>query len=204
MMHFGLGADLASKPDPHLVVVRTYCVASKNGGFCEDWRSAGCHHPSFRIFPERVTYSFVAAQLRPASNFDLRIDILNILFLYENMKSNLTDAELLVLGLVAEMPRHGYQLEQVIEQRGMREWTRIGFSSIYFVLGKLEMMGLFAAKKTGRGQSKENFHDDGCWAFGPEGAIPLSTQRNSSDFFQRSIGDGSLASVGAERSTGGT
>ena len=28
----------------------------------------------------------------------------------------LTDAELLVLGLVAEMPRHGYQLEQVIEQ----------------------------------------------------------------------------------------
>jgi DNA-binding PadR family transcriptional regulator len=63
------------------------------------------------------------------------------------MKNNLTDAELLVLGLVAEMPRHGYQLEQVIEQRGMREWTRIGFSSIYFVLGRLEMMGLVAAKK---------------------------------------------------------
>ena len=55
---------------------------------------------------------------------------------------NLTDAELLVLGLVAEMPRHGYQLEQVIEERGMREWTRIGFSSIYFVLGKLRKMGL--------------------------------------------------------------
>ena len=48
---------------------------------------------------------------------------------------DLTDSELLVLGLVAEMPRHGYELEQVIEQRGMREWTQIGFSSIYFVLG---------------------------------------------------------------------
>jgi DNA-binding PadR family transcriptional regulator len=57
----------------------------------------------------------------------------------------LTDAELLVLGLVAEMPRHGYELEQVIEQRGMREWTQIGFSSIYFVLGKLERSGLVAA-----------------------------------------------------------
>ncbi len=59
----------------------------------------------------------------------------------------LTDAELLVLGLVAEMPRHGYQLEQVIEQRIMREWTQIGFSSIYFVLGKLEMLKLVSAKR---------------------------------------------------------
>ncbi|HEY7754762.1 MAG TPA: PadR family transcriptional regulator [Actinomycetota bacterium] len=59
----------------------------------------------------------------------------------------LTDAELLVLGLVAEMPRHGYQLEQVILERSMREWTQIGFSSIYFVLGKLEAMGLVSARR---------------------------------------------------------
>jgi hypothetical protein len=42
-----------------------------------------------------------------------------------------------VLGLLAEMPRHGYQLEQVIDDRGMREWTEIGFSSIYFVLNNV-------------------------------------------------------------------
>lgn len=59
----------------------------------------------------------------------------------------LTGAELLLLGLVAEMPRHGYQIDQVIGQRGMREWTRIGFSSIYFVLGKLQRLGLVTAKK---------------------------------------------------------
>ncbi len=59
----------------------------------------------------------------------------------------LTDAERLLLGLVAEMPRHGYELDQVIEQRGMRQWTQIGFSSIYFVLGKLQALGLVAAKK---------------------------------------------------------
>lgn len=58
----------------------------------------------------------------------------------------LTDAELLLLGLVSEMPRHGYELEQAIEQRGMREWTQIGFSSIYFVLGKLEAAGLAVAE----------------------------------------------------------
>ncbi len=70
---------------------------------------------------------------------------------------DLTDAELLVLGLIAEMPRHGYQLEQVIEQRGMREWTQIGFSSIYFVLGKLEKMGLIAAKKPVEAKAKKSY-----------------------------------------------
>lgn len=57
-----------------------------------------------------------------------------------------TDSELLLLGLVAEMPRHGYELDQVIERRSMREWTQIGFSSIYFVLGKLQKLGLVRAK----------------------------------------------------------
>ena len=60
---------------------------------------------------------------------------------------DLTDAELLLMGLVAEMPRHGYELDQVIKQRGMREWTQIGFSSIYFVLGKLQKLGLITARK---------------------------------------------------------
>jgi DNA-binding PadR family transcriptional regulator len=62
----------------------------------------------------------------------------------------LTDAELLLLGLVAEMPRHGYQIDQVIEQRGMREWTQIGFSSIYFVLGRLQKLGFVTAEKPPR------------------------------------------------------
>ena len=70
---------------------------------------------------------------------------------------NLTDAELLVLGLVAEMPRHGYELEQVIEERGMREWTQIGFSSIYFVLGKLEKAGLVASGVPASKKAKKVF-----------------------------------------------
>jgi DNA-binding PadR family transcriptional regulator len=43
------------------------------------------------------------------------------------------------------MPRHGYELEQTIAQRSMREWTQIGFSSIYFVLGELQRMKLVSA-----------------------------------------------------------
>ncbi len=69
----------------------------------------------------------------------------------------LTDSELLVLGLLAEMPRHGYELEQVIEQRGMREWTPIGFSSIYFVLSKLEKKQLLAAQKPNAAKARKRY-----------------------------------------------
>lgn len=54
----------------------------------------------------------------------------------------LTRAELTVLGLLIERPQHGYDLEQVIERRGIRQWTDIGFSSIYYLLTKLEKRGL--------------------------------------------------------------
>lgn len=56
-----------------------------------------------------------------------------------------TPAELTLLGLLAEKPRHGYELEEVIAERGMREWTEIGFSSIYYLLTKLRDRGLVEA-----------------------------------------------------------
>lgn len=72
-------------------------------------------------------------------------------------EKDLTDSELLVLGLVAEMPRHGYELEKVIEQRGMREWTQIGFSSIYYVLGRLEEGGLVKASAPENAKAKKSY-----------------------------------------------
>jgi DNA-binding PadR family transcriptional regulator len=54
----------------------------------------------------------------------------------------MTNAELAVLSLIAEQPRHGYDIEQIIEARGMRDWTEIGFSSIYYLLNKLEEAGM--------------------------------------------------------------
>ncbi len=69
----------------------------------------------------------------------------------------LTDAELLLLGLVAEMPRHGYELEHVIEDRGMREWTGIAFSSIYFVLNKLEGLALVKAEQPSGEKARKQY-----------------------------------------------
>ncbi|MFN0050978.1 MAG: PadR family transcriptional regulator [Planctomycetales bacterium] len=60
----------------------------------------------------------------------------------------------MVLGLVAELPRHGYQMDQEIQRRGMREWTPIGFSSVYFLLTKLERKALVRAKTPSRATGK--------------------------------------------------
>jgi len=69
----------------------------------------------------------------------------------------MTNAELAILSLVAERPRHGYEIEQVIEERGMREWTEVGFSSIYYLLKKLEGDGLIEGQleEAGRGPARK-------------------------------------------------
>jgi DNA-binding PadR family transcriptional regulator len=70
------------------------------------------------------------------------------------MSSDLTPAELTLLGLLVEKPRHGYELEEVITARGMRDWTEIGFSSIYYLLGKLRDRGLIAETTPGASRGK--------------------------------------------------
>ncbi|MDO3704922.1 PadR family transcriptional regulator [Micromonospora sp. C28SCA-DRY-2] len=71
----------------------------------------------------------------------------------------LTPSELVVLGLIVESPRHGYDLEQVIERRGIRQWTEIGFSSIYYLLAKLESRGLVHAPEApAAAKSRRVFH----------------------------------------------
>ncbi len=70
----------------------------------------------------------------------------------------MTKAELAILGLVAEKPRYGYEIEGVIEERGMRDWTEIGFSSIYYLLRKLEDKGFVTSqleKSSGRGPARK-------------------------------------------------
>jgi DNA-binding PadR family transcriptional regulator len=58
----------------------------------------------------------------------------------------ISDLEASILGLLYEEPQYGYQLEKTIEGWGMRNWTQIGFSSIYYVLKKLEKKELVKSK----------------------------------------------------------
>ena len=68
-----------------------------------------------------------------------------------------SNAELAILSLIAEEPRHGYQIEQLINERNMRSWTEIGFSSIYRLLKKFEKDGLIVGEPgapEGRGPAR--------------------------------------------------
>jgi DNA-binding PadR family transcriptional regulator len=49
-------------------------------------------------------------------------------------------------------------MEQFIEERGMRNWTEVGFSSIYYILTKLEQRGWIASHRqpaAGRGPNRK-------------------------------------------------
>jgi DNA-binding PadR family transcriptional regulator len=73
----------------------------------------------------------------------------------------MTNAEIAILSLIVERSRHGYEIEQVIEEREMRNWTELGFSSIYYVLNKLEKNGLVEGqiqKSVGKGPARKVYH----------------------------------------------
>lgn len=89
----------------------------------------------------------------------------------------LTLSEQLVLGIVAERSRHGFDIEKLIEERGMRKWTDIGFSSIYYVLDKLKTKGL-AISSEAKGKAKKQYTvTPQGMALLKEGAVALIAER---------------------------
>ena len=100
----------------------------------------------------------------------------------------MTNAELTILGLIAEQSRHGYDIEHVIEARGMRAWTDIGFSSIYYLLNKLEKNGLITSRQQqpeGRGPARKVYSitEQGLAAYIEAALAALSTPQDGSSPF---------------------
>lgn len=60
----------------------------------------------------------------------------------ESENYELSHVAFVVLALISEERCHGKIIDEKIEERGMRNWTNIGKSSIYGVLKKLENEGL--------------------------------------------------------------
>ncbi len=100
---------------------------------------------------------------------------------------NITNSELIIMGLIAEEPKYGYQIEQIIIQRGMREWTDIGFSSIYYILNKLEQKALLHSEKHAEGDRPArkiyNLTDLGRQAYQEEVRMRLTSPRPRTDDF---------------------
>jgi DNA-binding PadR family transcriptional regulator len=101
----------------------------------------------------------------------------------------MTNAELAILSLIAEQARHGYEIEQVIKARGMREWTEVGFSSIYYLLKRLEGYGWIVSSKekvVGQGAPRKVYAitADGQRAFEEAILEALATPQHDLDNFQ--------------------
>jgi DNA-binding PadR family transcriptional regulator len=54
----------------------------------------------------------------------------------------LTTPDLVLLSLLAERPMHGYQANNVLEFRKIRDWASVSRPQIYYSLDKLERLGL--------------------------------------------------------------
>jgi DNA-binding PadR family transcriptional regulator len=54
----------------------------------------------------------------------------------------MTDAELTILSMLVQGPRFGHEIQQMIDERGLREWLAIGFSSVYYILNKFERQNM--------------------------------------------------------------
>jgi DNA-binding PadR family transcriptional regulator len=63
--------------------------------------------------------------------------------------------EVVVLGLLAEGPLHGYQLLERYRDRAMEYWAEVGRASVYQALHRLEREGLVAGRDQGRGEGPE-------------------------------------------------
>lgn len=72
----------------------------------------------------------------------------------------MTDAELAILSIVAEGSIYGYAIQTIIDRRGLRDWTNIGVSSMYYVLEKLERQQLIASNASDQtdGPSRRKYH----------------------------------------------
>src|SRR5258708_36440102 len=81
--------------------------------------------------------------------------------------STMTDAELAILSLLSEGPSFDSDLNVAIDERGIRKWTAIGYSSMYYVLAKLERQGL--VERTGDESERRRYQ------ISPAGGCVLQT-----------------------------
>lgn len=91
-------------------------------------------------------------------------------------------AELLILSLVEDQPRHGYDIGNLIEQRS-RGVLRFNVASLYPLLYRLEKRGWIQGRWVEKaGQRRRRYY-----RLTPEGKKVLAAQRNSWQEFVEAI-----------------
>jgi len=76
------------------------------------------------------------------------------------MPAQLTLPDLVVLSLLSERPMHGYELNQELERREVRDWAGVSRPQVYYSLKKLARTGLLArvgSRAAGAGPERSVF-----------------------------------------------
>src|SRR5258708_39384816 len=60
-------------------------------------------------------------------------------------RTNLTTPDLVILSLLDERPRHGYDVNAELERRQVRDWAALSRPQIYYSLDKLARLRLVRA-----------------------------------------------------------
>lgn len=69
------------------------------------------------------------------------------------MSTELTLPDLVVLSLLSERPMHGYELNQELERRDVRDWAGISRPQVYYSLKKLARSGQVTRAASGEGRT---------------------------------------------------
>lgn len=104
----------------------------------------------------------------------------------------ISNLEASILGLVCEGFRYGYELDKIIDERNMRHWTEIAFSSIYYVLKRLEKKALITSgseRVSGRSRKVYSVTPQGEDAMGNKVRELISSHHQVTDPFDLGIGN---------------
>lgn len=61
---------------------------------------------------------------------------------------SLTTPDLVVLSLLAERARHGYEVNAELERRQVKDWAAVSRPQVYYSLDKLDRLGLIRARES--------------------------------------------------------
>jgi len=77
-----------------------------------------------------------------------------LLSMIRSTAPELTTPDLVVLSLLAESPMHGYELNQELERREVRDWAGISRPQVYYSLRKLEKAAYISPLATEQSTAK--------------------------------------------------
>ena len=88
-------------------------------------------------------------------------------------ESNSVSVQLVILGLLSEKPRHGYELRQEVERRLYATYMNLSGGSLYYNLGRLERAGY--VEKT-RVEQNGRYPARRIYQITPDGAVHFRTE----------------------------